>query len=85
MEKEMVEAFRHKAGLSREEFAEVLRISPSQVAHLETGRRQVSREVKARILANFPMTQEVIDFFIQLKDMDKLSQYYYNKSDKTSQ
>lgn len=57
-----IKKFRHKMGMTQEQFAEKINISPRALAGIEIGESFVSAQTIENILNSFDMTFE--DFFI---------------------
>lgn len=72
MNKASFKAMRLQKGMTQKEFADLLRVSESTVAAIETGRRCISDTVRARIAQNIEVNQELILFLGMYQELDNI-------------
>lgn len=72
MNKESFKALRLKKGMTQKQFADLLRVSESTVAAIETGRRNISDTVRARLAQNFEVSEELLLFLDSYQKMENI-------------
>lgn len=70
--------------LTQQQFAEALGVSQSHVAHIEAGRRDISRATQIR-LAQIVDVGESLSFFEHLKEIEQIIPFKHNASNQITQ
>ncbi|MED4127482.1 helix-turn-helix transcriptional regulator [Shouchella miscanthi] len=69
MNKETFRALRLKEGLTQKEFASILGVSTSSVEAIESGRRNISDKVRAKLATEYPLDESYFIYFDQYEKL----------------
>ncbi|MBM7838347.1 transcriptional regulator with XRE-family HTH domain [Alkalihalobacillus xiaoxiensis] len=69
MNREIFRALRLKEGLTQKEFASILGVSTSSVEAIETGRRNISDKVRAKLAQEYPLDESYFTYFDQYEKL----------------
>lgn len=72
MNKDSFKALRLKQGMTQKNFADLLGVSESTVAAIETGRRNISDTVRARLAQNFEVDKELLLFLDSYREIGNI-------------
>ena len=75
-----VKSFRKDRGLTQEKLSEMLEVTPTFIAMIETGKTGISLETLIKISKALSVTpNDILQDYIQSYKEDELSEYIYNK------